>query len=65
MEPEPVEPEPVARPAPSPAAAANGRHRRTGGFLRRRGKATEHAHRYEEGKTIGGIIRRVCTECGH
>ncbi|NIS35395.1 MAG: hypothetical protein GWN07_32200, partial [Actinobacteria bacterium] len=55
----------MARPAPSPAAAANGRHRRTGGFLRRRGKATEHAHRYEEGKTIGGIIRRVCTECGH
>ena len=46
-----------------------GRRRRERGEprSRRRRKPTEpaHEHVYEEKSAVGGIIRRVCTQCGH
>jgi len=50
---------PAVNPRPEPA--------RGGRFGRRRGRAAEaaHEHVFEEGRTVGGITRRVCTECGH
>lgn len=35
------------------------------GRRRRRSSESDHQHRYEQKSTVGGIIRRVCSDCGH
>ncbi len=53
--------------APAPAEPSARREVERGGlFGRRRARSPEpHEHTYEEGGTVGGITRRVCTVCGH
>jgi hypothetical protein len=68
LQPQP-EPEPPAPPAPVPVeptdeAAGHGT-RRERRLRRRREEETVHEHRYQEKAAVGGIIRRVCAECGH
>ncbi len=68
LQPQP-EPEPLAPPAPVPVeptdeAAGHGT-RRERRLRRRREEETVHEHRYQEKAAVGGIIRRVCAECGH
>ena len=65
---------PVPAPAPAPVAgeehreAVDGNGRRKGGLLGGlfgRSKPEQHSHQFRESRTVGGIIRRVCTVCGH
>jgi hypothetical protein len=67
-EPERVLAEPEPEPVPEPAAVDGGAgHTRRERRLRRRRREEEpvHEHHYEEKASVGGIIRRVCAECGH
>lgn len=57
-------PAPVVVPAPTPPAApppsGNG-----DGKKRRRREKGGHQHHFEEHKTVGGITRFICKDCGH
>lgn len=66
-------PPPVPAPAAAPAGGGehpevDGNGRRKGGLLGGlfgRSKPEQHTHQFRESRTVGGIIRRVCTVCGH
>ncbi len=62
------EPEPPVELVPMEPVDVDAEHRsRREGRLRRRRREEEpvHEHHYQEKAAVGGIIRRVCSECGH